>query len=211
MGNSIWCVGISPDGSLLAAAGEHGLTLWPRDVPRGTRLVDSNVYSFSFSPDSRLLIWDHALLHVRDCARGTQFSFTVEDAQTGHFPFLSDSRRVLMVKHNHEIIVVDVVAKQPVFTLGLLDLGEQSSFFMGRSMSVSADGTWLAVQAPSIPIWDVPERRLLFSLPREPSMPNYLAWGRNRDLLAVGSLDGGLVVWNIPALRVPLARLGLDW
>ncbi len=78
-------------------------------------------------------------------------------------------------------------------------------------MAASADGTWLAAQAPSIPIWDVPERKQLFSLPREPSLPNCLAWGNNRELLAVGSLDGGLVVWNIPALRAPLAQLGLDW
>ena len=42
-------------------------------------------------------------------------------------------------------------------------------------------------------------------------MPTTLTWGAGHDLLAVGSRDGGLVVWNMPALRKQLARYGLDW
>ena len=38
-----------------------------------------------------------------------------------------------------------------------------------------------------------------------------LAWSPNRSYLAVGSADGGLALWDLPAVRSKLARLGLDW
>jgi WD40 repeat protein len=76
---------------------------------------------------------------------------------------------------------------------------------------VSSDGTWLAIQAPSIPVWDLGAKEQLFSLPYERTEPLCLAWSRNREMLAVGTHDGGVVVWNIPALRAQLSHLGLDW
>jgi hypothetical protein len=42
-------------------------------------------------------------------------------------------------------------------------------------------------------------------------MPRALAWSSNSELLAIGSADGGLVVWNLPVLRAQLAQIGLDW
>jgi WD40 repeat protein len=52
---------------------------------------------------------------------------------------------------------------------------------------------------------------LLVALPRENSPVIALAWSPNRSYLAVGSADGGLALWDMPAVRSQLAGLGLDW
>jgi WD40 repeat protein len=38
-----------------------------------------------------------------------------------------------------------------------------------------------------------------------------LAWSPNRELLAVGSSDGGLFIWNLPKINRELSRIGLGW
>jgi WD40 repeat protein len=212
MGSAVWSASISPDGALLAAAGERGLTLWKRNESRGTRLTDENVYACTFSPDSRLLVWSQkGGVSVRDCIRKTQAWFTFEHARTGSFSFLPDNRRMVMVNRRREIVSFDIIDCRPLDTFGTVEMGGHSEFFAGRLSIVSPDGRWLAIQAPSIPVWDVAARKQLFSLPIERTEPHCLAWSRNNEMLAVGSNDGGLVVWNIPALRAQLARLGLDW
>jgi WD40 repeat protein len=212
MGSAVWSASISPDGAYLAASGALGLTLWKRDEPRGSRLAEESVFSCTFSPDGRLLVWGHNNgVSVRDCIRQTQAWFTFEHVRTGSFSFFPDNRRMVMVNSRREIEAFDVVDRKPLYAFGTIDLGGHSDFFTGRQSIVSPDGKWLAIQAPSIPVWDVDAKKQLFTLPVERTEPHCLAWSRNCEMLAVGSNDGGLAVWSIPALRAQLARLGLDW
>src|SRR5262249_5355820 len=68
-----------------------------------------------------------------------------------------------------------------------------------------------AVGNRAISLWDAQTGRLLLALPRENSPVIALAWSPNRDYLAVGSADGGLALWNLPAVRSKVAGVGLDW
>jgi WD40 repeat protein len=79
-------------------------------------------------------------------------------------------------------------------------------------VALSSDGSWFAASwGRAVTVWDTQTRQPLFTLPEERSMPWSLAWNPTRDLLAVGTSDGGLALWNIPEVRTQLARLGLDW
>ena len=60
-------------------------------------------------------------------------------------------------------------------------------------------------------VWDINKHELLFALPEEPRTIWSLAWSPNRELLAVGSSDGGLVIWNLPKINAELSRIGLGW
>jgi WD40 repeat protein len=77
--------------------------------------------------------------------------------------------------------------------------------------ALSPDGAWYAVANRAISLWDAQTGRLLLALPRENSQVIALAWSPNRSYLAVGSADGGLALWDLPAVRSQLAGLGLDW
>ncbi len=65
--------------------------------------------------------------------------------------------------------------------------------------------------AGAITVWDLHRKKLLLALPEEYGTNWGLAWGPNRELLAVGFSDGSLVIWNIPRIRAQLAEIGLDW
>jgi WD40 repeat protein len=81
----------------------------------------------------------------------------------------------------------------------------------GGIMALSLDGSWLAQNGTMVRVWDVEKRELLLVLPEEPSVPWCFAWSPDRKLLAVGSPDGGLQIWNMPIIRSQLAEIGLDW
>jgi hypothetical protein len=38
-----------------------------------------------------------------------------------------------------------------------------------------------------------------------------LAWGPKRELLAVGSYDGQLAIWNLRKIKAQLDEIGLGW
>ena len=69
----------------------------------------------------------------------------------------------------------------------------------------------LAQQGRSISLWDLEKRRLLLVLPERQSLPWSFAWSPDKQRLAVGLSDGGLVVWDLTAVRAHLAEIGMDW
>jgi WD40 repeat protein len=60
-------------------------------------------------------------------------------------------------------------------------------------------------------VWDLQSGELLLVLPEEVSIPWCLAWSPDRKLLAVGSEDGSLVIWNLPKIKTQLDGIGLGW
>ena len=58
---------------------------------------------------------------------------------------------------------------------------------------------------------DMTSNKLLLALPEEPSTVWSLAWSRDRELPAVGSADGGPVIWDVGNSRARLRDLDLDW
>jgi WD40 repeat protein len=221
LGNALFHVGLSPDGKRLAVSGDRGVFLWeagaagqPRFV-RGHSITNESVWSFQFSPGGRLLLGHQdARLVLWDVEAGQMTTFPPGDpaSSASGAAFFPDGRRLALVIEEGKLLQVwDVVARKKIRDLGRLDFGGQSSFFLGRVTAVAEDGRWLAVQTPGVSIWDAETGQSVLALPREQSLPAHLAWSRDRALLGIGLTDGGLVVWNVPAVRRELARLGLDW
>ncbi len=77
---------------------------------------------------------------------------------------------------------------------------------------MSMDGSWLAsCHGSMVSIWDTQSRKCLLVLPEEQSTIWIMAWSPDQKQLAVGSADGGLVLWNLPKIKAQLDQIGLGW
>ena len=76
---------------------------------------------------------------------------------------------------------------------------------------MSRDGRYLASAGRrSVSLWDLKGKQGLVALPEAEALVWSLAWGEGGQL-AVGTSDGGLTVWRLPAIREHLKALDLDW
>src|SRR5262249_17297733 len=220
LGDLLYGIGLSPDGKHLAVAGQNGITLWEAgaagELPfvRARRITSECASVVRFSPDGRLLLWQNSggRLRLWDLAAAQARVFPPDDGSASGAAFFPDGRRLVLVDRvDLSLQVWDLVAGAKVSGLGRLEFGGQGSFYLGRVSALTRDGHWLAVQTPGVSLWDMDTGQVLLTLPPEQSVPSQLAWSPDQSLLAVGSSDGGLVVWNLPTVRAQLARLGLDW
>jgi YD repeat-containing protein len=79
-------------------------------------------------------------------------------------------------------------------------------------IAISKDGNWFASQSGRrATIWNLKTRKLVLALPEAPGTTWSLAWHPRRRLLAVGSSDGGIVLWDLPRVRAQLAQICLGW
>jgi WD40 repeat protein len=223
-GGEIWSLAFSPDGAYFAASGEAGVRLWkleragsrPRLCPLpqpGKELAGS----LCFSPDSRTLAWVERvgyerIVHLWDVKMGLG---RVLPARPAHWiltlAFAPDGRLAL-INDQQEAEWWDVGAGRRVAAYGRGELEQRSGTSTWSTITaLSPDGAWYAVANRAISLWDAQTGRLLLALPRENSPVIALAWSPNRSYLAVGSADGGLALWDLPAVRSQLATLGLDF
>jgi WD40 repeat protein len=226
LGKVIWWVAFSPNGAYFAACGS-GLTLWSvrpetTDERNGPRLQfqriarPSQAYpiTLGFNPTSDLLAWvdSEYSLHLWDLTKAGPCPFppTQVAGKFGSLAFCPDGQRLLFISTTGEVEVWHVPSRQRTFSFGRGYLERHG--YQGL-VALSGDGRWLATLArPSeITLWDTTNGRMMVALPAERSAVAPVVWGRNRDLLAVGLADGGLVVWNLPQVRSQLAQIGLDW
>jgi WD40 repeat protein/serine/threonine protein kinase len=223
-GGEIWSLAFSPDGTYLAASGEAGVRLWKleraRSGPRLSPIAQPGkevAGSLCFSPDSRTLAWVERVGYERvvrlwdvDTGLGR-----VLPARPAHWiltlGFAPDGRLAL-INDQQEAEWWDVVAGLRVAAFGRGEFVQRSGTSTWSTITaLSPDGAWYAVANRAISLWDAQTGRLLLALPRENSQVIALAWSPNRSYLAAGSADGGLALWDLPAVRSQLAGLGLDW
>src|SRR5262249_19802518 len=103
----------------------------------------------------------------------------------------------------------EVTTGQKAFSFG----GEalRHSNFDGL-MALSSDGALLASSyGRFFTVVDNDRRKPLLRFPEEQAILYCFAWSPNRQLLAAGSSDGGLVIWNLVKVKAQLDALGLGW
>jgi WD40 repeat protein len=216
-------VAFGPGDRCLATVGVDGVLLWRLDRPAeggGTAPValsppvvvtNRPAGSVCFSPEGAWLAWveEDRTVHVRDLAGGG--SRTLAAARSTGEPyglaFLPDGRRLIGISELGVSELWDVATGQPAGALA--DGGTAAAH--NPTGALSPDGAWWARGRRTITLWDVVSGRRLLALPEEQSGVYALAWSPDGARLAVGTADGGLAVWSLPAIRVELARLGLDW
>jgi WD40 repeat protein/serine/threonine protein kinase len=210
LGVKIWNVvhaGPGPDGRASLS-----LKLAPAPAPLPARV---NANSACFSPDSKLLAWvtfdptDACRLSVWDLGTARQRSWPADVFPFLALSFLPDSKHLALVNSKTGLVEVwDARTGQVATTFGKKELVHGEAIHT----ALSPDGAWLAVGgSKAVTVWDMNKRELVLALPEERGTVWSLAWGPDRDLLAVGSSDGGLVVWNLPRIKAELSRIGLGW
>jgi WD40 repeat protein len=124
--------------------------------------------------------------------------------------FDSKSKRLTFVSDEGAIAVWDLVTRQELFSFGIGELERRGA--LPSHTGMSADGTWYAVGgARAVTVWEMADRKLLLTLPVERGGTWSVAWSPNRERLAVGTSDGGLVLWDLPKIGAQLAEIGLGW
>jgi WD40 repeat protein len=120
-----------------------------------------------------------------------------------------DSKHLVFVSQKPEIEIWDIDHEQQAFSFGGEELERHGA--LAPHTRLSSDGAWYAIGGPQPSIWDVENKKLLLALPGERSAAWCVAWSPDKERLAVGTADGGLVEWNLPKVRKYLADIGLDW
>lgn len=173
--------------------------------PRG----DLMAAGFEGANSRGVLVWDVATRKVKQALRP-------DLGAVYHVCFSADRRNlacgcyegVELFDTEGKIEVRDATGGQVTTTFGKKELIHGQSIHT----ALSPDATWLAVGGDkSVTVWDMNKRELVLALPEERGTIWSLAWSANRDLLAVGSSTGDLVIWNLPRIKGELSRIGLGW
>jgi WD40 repeat protein len=217
----------SPDGKHFLTCSRSGVKVWS---VQGTARGEDGHMSLSFkeapspkpgdadsacfSPDTKLIAWvvtDSAgtRLAVWDLAKAQERSWPASVFSVLALSFLPDSKHLALVNMEKGLVEVwDTTTGEVSTTFGEKELVHGSAIHT----ALSSDGTWFAVGgSKAVTIWDLNQRKLLLALPEERGTVWSLAWSPNKVLLAVGSSDGGLVVWSFPRVQAELTRIGLGW
>jgi WD40 repeat protein/serine/threonine protein kinase len=228
LGPGHFSAGFSPDGKSFMVCGEAGVRIWSVvHVGPGengcTRLVlkeapsplPADANSARFSPDSKLLAWvavdsrGTRRVSVWDLSTAQERSWPADVFQYLALSFLPDSKHLALVNwETGQVEVWDATTGQVTTAFGKKELLSGGI----SHTALSPDGTWLAVGGRKpVTVWDLTKRELVLALPEERGTVWSLAWSPNKDLLAVGSSDGGLVIWNLSRIKAELTQIGLSW
>jgi WD40 repeat protein/tRNA A-37 threonylcarbamoyl transferase component Bud32 len=226
LGPAMFAAGFSPDGKHFMTCGELGTKVWNvvlagpgqdgranlslKEAPSPAP-IDAN--SGCFSPDSKLLAWvavdptNAIRLSVWDLGTAQERSWPADIFPYLALSFLPDSKHLVCVNWKKgQVEVWDATTGQITTAFGKKDL------LLGQTIhtALSPDGAWLAVGgSKAVTVWDMNKRELVLTLPEERGTIWSLAWSPNKDLLAVGSSDGSLVIWSLAKIKTELSRIGL--
>jgi WD40 repeat protein len=219
----------SPDGRHFMACGRLGVRVWSVDQvgpgPDGRlRLslrelacpTQSLANSACFSPDGKLLAWAGdwngqlaSRISVWDFATGQEHSWPAHVYPYLALSFLPDNKRLALVNWDEgKIEIRDATGGQVTASFGKKDL------IFGDSIhtALSPDGAWLAVGGnKALTIWDMNTHELILALPEQGGIIWSLAWSPDKNLLAVGTSQGGPILWDVPRIKSELGRIGLGW
>ena len=205
---SILSVAYSPNGQLLATAGESGeIRLWQvadmkplLTFPGHTRWV----FSVTFSPDGQILasssddrtvkLWD---VHTGQCLR----TFEGHTSWVWSVAFSPQGKTLASSSDDRTVKLWDIQTGQCLKTL-------QGHSSLVRSVSFSLDGQTLASGSNdcTVKLWDVSTGQLLETLEGHTLWVQSIAFSPNGEILASGSDDCTVRLWDVSTSQ-PLLTL----
>jgi hypothetical protein len=184
----------------------------------------AQVYSLAFSPDSDLLAWVEGegyysrnnIVHLWDVVNSRKHPFPparlAENLQSVAFHPVSKQLVFVADTGTAEVRNVTTGNRVSAFGRGVSKEPDQVPSGPGGMIALSSDGAWLASShGRFVSIWDMASGQLLVQLPEEESSIMSLAWSPNEALLAVGTFDGQLAIWDLAKIKAQLDELGLGW
>jgi WD40 repeat protein len=206
----------------VAACGDSGFSTWMLKSsgakPGGLALIPtthqeaSRCLSLAVSPgpDARWIAWvrNDTKVELWDIQNSCAAKLSAPPMSQGWhgLDFFPDGHRLAFVSHAGTAEIWDVAADKRSFQLG------DENPFHAPILALSKDGTRFAgiLESDVVSIWNTSNRKMLYAFRPEQSEVWSLAWTPKGDRLAVGLSDGGLVVWDLPAIETELAGIGLE-
>jgi WD40 repeat protein len=204
--------GFSPDGAVLAGADAAGrLHLWEtatweaRLPPRSPGTASGFPYTLEFSPDRELLaacsdLGDVYLVETATLAVARVLS--CPQRYTSHLAFAPGGDLFAALAREGQV---------DVFTTGSWERKARLDTQAASALAFSADGRTLALgamveESPAVELWDLEtstRRRLLRA---HAARIASIAFDAAGDLLATGSEDGAIKVWDLETPEEPVRR-----
>jgi len=193
---AVWSLAYTPDGRLLAAAGDNGmLQLW--DVASGERIRelaghDGTVRSAAFSPDGKTLVsagFDHTI-RLWDPSAG-QCIATITDTAPVFFPAFAGDGRLVTGSEETAGRLWDLATGELVHRLE----GHKDRAW---SAAASPDGTVVAIGGRDgiVTLWSAATGALLRTLSVHTAAVTCVAFSPDGKALASGSSDNTVRVWD---------------
>ena len=126
--------------------------------------------------------------------------------------FMPDSQRVIAVDEKGYVVTYDIVTGNKVASFRTLPDGHIWGYTQTPKVSLSPDGTTLALASTSrlsIHLWDRESERLLYKLPEQRGTIFGLDWSPDGRRLAICRSDGAIDIWNLAETERILSNLGL--
>jgi WD40 repeat protein len=216
--SNIQGVRFSPDGQYLAATGTGGMQLWTIHLATSDASAQFEPVSLpaargehgflAFAPNSR---------YVAEARSGGVRLWDVHDRKSITVPLNLHKRWGGIAFHpdNHllGLTTADLIEAWNCDTAQvdykLAGLGT----YKGTHIEVSPDGKHLATNAPSnaLLLFDLAHPEYLFEVGQESPAIWDLDWSPDGHRVALGLSDGGVVMWDLGAVRKQLEELGLGW
>jgi len=234
-----WSAQFTPDGQYLVTATEShpaglgAVTVWDCGLERSghmnpeaeLEIVKSfagQIHSVALSPDGRHLAfvnfktWTSLELYEWEFLTSDEPRLLTTDIRgvgAQMITFTPDSRHMLIVDNERNIVTFDVVSGQKVTAFPTADAQGEDNWPSVVVLNLSPDGTKLAVSSRStlgVDLWEPGSGRFLYSLPEKLGTIFWLAWSPNGQRLAASRSNGKINIWNLAEVERILRELELD-
>jgi Tol biopolymer transport system component len=198
----------SPDGKLLASLGQS-LRLWDTATGREVRRIDARkgISSLAFSPDGRYLAYGTAnSITLFDLAAAKQVRQFTAPSRTwfANLALTPDGKILCGINGNWDYTTYlwDVATGQPLRPLGKREGDMEGSDGMRGSIVFAPDGRSVALTGGdhAIRIQEFITRRERYRLQSPDKRPSKLAYSPNGRILAQGSEDITVLLWDVAGL-----------